>query len=187
MAAATSGAASISPVPEIASSSRGVSSWTIDRPKQSFSNRSSRRSICSSDDGIAAAASWITMRRPRPCARSNRRCRIVGSQLPCGRRAGRVDERVGHAAHRGGDDDDLVSLVSCGGDERRGLRNALGGPDRGPAEFHDDEHGIEEGSPVTLSLLSSSGASSPGEHRAYQTGPGRWDVRQKAWTARMMF
>ena len=42
MAAERSGAASISPVPEMASSSRGVSSWTIDSPKQSFSNRSSR-------------------------------------------------------------------------------------------------------------------------------------------------
>ena len=49
IALARSGAHSISPVPEMASRSRGVSSCTSDNPKQSFSNRSSRSaSTCTS-------------------------------------------------------------------------------------------------------------------------------------------
>jgi hypothetical protein len=53
---------------------------------------------------------------------------------------GGVDERVGHPAHRGGHDDDLVTLVGTRNRQLRRLRNPLGRPDGGPAEFHDNQH-----------------------------------------------
>jgi hypothetical protein len=60
--------------------------------------------------------------------------------LSFGRAACGVDQRVGDFAHRGGHDGDFVS-PGCGGDrELRRLRNTLGGPDGGAAEFHDDSH-----------------------------------------------
>ena len=67
---------------------------------------------------------------------------LANLRIPVPRRgcARSVDERIGHAAHRGCDDGDAVTLVERGRDEAGGLSNALGGPDRGPAELHDDEH-----------------------------------------------
>ena len=111
MAAATSGAASISPVPEIASSSRGVSSCTIDRPKHSFSNRSSRRSMSATTASRAATASGHDRLRARLAWRANSAGGPAGPTGPS-MPPRRVDERVGHAAHGGRDDDDAVALRS---------------------------------------------------------------------------
>ena len=51
-----------------------------------------------------------------------------------------VDERVGDAAHGGGDDGNAVSALERRRDEGGGLGDTFGGPDRGPAELHNDEH-----------------------------------------------
>ncbi len=64
----------------------------------------------------------------------------LGIPVSGGSRACRVDERVGHAAHRGGDNGDAVTVIERRRNEGGGLSNALGGPDRGPAELHDNEH-----------------------------------------------
>jgi hypothetical protein len=68
-------------------------------------------------------------------------------RIPVARRraARRVDQRVGHLAHRRGDDHYLVALGRRGDGELRGLRDPLGGSHGGTAEFHDYAHVEGEG------------------------------------------
>ena len=75
------------------------------------------------------------------CVTGEERLADLCVPLPFRRRRCGVDERVGDAAHGGGDDDDAVALGHPAGGELRGLRDAFCGPDGGAAEFHDDEHG----------------------------------------------
>ena len=140
-----------------AASARGPSTG---RNRASRIDRAGDRSRASA--AARPAASGDRPPRRPPCARSKRRCRSL--RIPVALwtpRCAASISAVGHAAHRRGDDDDLMSLLERGGDERRGLGNALGGPDRGPAEFHDDEHmagSIIDETPCPAEVLGEGGA-----------------------------